>query len=208
MFQFNPYDQITCIVRSYWTVRVYLYGPTVRVWSDRMSIRIRSGPYAYGPNTHMVWNIYTSNIYCNFMYECMNVNCMHVFCLRASMKIRLVLIELPSLNKEFIIIIIIIIIILWLVVVWKKKWYDDSQNSFSDLLTFPIILINIALYDSGLPKTVFHCDGSYRRLCPGWMIYRLVCFISSDYRLEKAPGLIWGTTCVLDRLCYIWQNIF
>ena len=42
------------------------------------------------------------------MYECMNVNCMHVFCLRASMKIRLFLIELPSLNKEFIIIIIII----------------------------------------------------------------------------------------------------
>ena len=40
------------------------------------------------------------------MYECMNVNCMHVFCLRASMKIRLFLIELPSLNKEFIIIII------------------------------------------------------------------------------------------------------
>ena len=44
------------------------------------------------------------------MYECMNVNCMHVFCLRASMKIRIFLIELPSLNKEFIIIIIIIII--------------------------------------------------------------------------------------------------
>ena len=42
-----------------WTVRVYSYGPTVRVWSDRTSIRIRSGPYAYGPNTHMVWNIYT-----------------------------------------------------------------------------------------------------------------------------------------------------
>ena len=44
-----------------WTVRVYSYGPTVRVWSDRTSIRIRSGPYAYGPNTHMVWNIYNIN---------------------------------------------------------------------------------------------------------------------------------------------------
>ena len=49
------------MVSSYWTIRVYSYGPTVRVWSDRTSIRIRSGPYAYGPNTHMVWNIYTMN---------------------------------------------------------------------------------------------------------------------------------------------------
>ena len=54
----NPCDKITCMVSSYRTVRVYSYGPTVRVWSDRTSIRIRSGPYAYGQNTHMVWNIY------------------------------------------------------------------------------------------------------------------------------------------------------
>ena len=47
------------------------------------------------------------------MYECTNVlNCIHVFCLRASMKIRLVLIELSSLNKEFIILLIIITLLL------------------------------------------------------------------------------------------------
>ena len=73
MFQFNPYDQITCMVSSYWTVRVYSYGPTVRVWSDRTSIRIRSGPYAYGPNTHMVWNIYTKKLL-GVKIRC--VNCM------------------------------------------------------------------------------------------------------------------------------------
>jgi len=31
---------------------------TIRVWSDHMSIRIWSGPYAYGPNTDLVWNTY------------------------------------------------------------------------------------------------------------------------------------------------------
>ena len=33
-----------------------------RIRSDRTRIFIRSGPYAYGPNTHMVWNIYTLKI--------------------------------------------------------------------------------------------------------------------------------------------------
>ena len=46
------------------TVGPYAYGRTIRVWSDRTSILIRSGPYAYGPNTRMVWNIYTFLIIC------------------------------------------------------------------------------------------------------------------------------------------------
>ena len=32
LFKFNPYDPITCMVSSYWTIRIYSYGPTVRVY--------------------------------------------------------------------------------------------------------------------------------------------------------------------------------
>ena len=32
------------------TFQIKLSGQNIRVWSDHMSIRIWSGPYAYGPN--------------------------------------------------------------------------------------------------------------------------------------------------------------
>lgn len=36
-------------------IRYILICPTVYVWMDRSSILIRSGPYSYGLNTHIVW---------------------------------------------------------------------------------------------------------------------------------------------------------
>jgi hypothetical protein len=57
----------------YGPARTRPYGRTIRVWSDRASILIRSvrmvgpckythtvRPYAYGPNTRMIWNILIS----------------------------------------------------------------------------------------------------------------------------------------------------
>ena len=46
-------------------VQLVLDRMSILIRSDRTSILIRSGPYAYGPNTHMVWNIYMYNASAN-----------------------------------------------------------------------------------------------------------------------------------------------
>ena len=75
--KFNPYDLITCMVSSYWTIREYSYGPTIRVRSK----------YSYGlEHIHNEFHTPDIQIQVNFTFLEDSEEVVHCMCAKFEKK--------------------------------------------------------------------------------------------------------------------------